>query len=86
MRTTRNTDESAQVSANAYMDVTRLPDGRYCVLYIDGSVNRRSYTPSIEQVIKQAQRAGSIPVRTDDPTLRQRCRDMALRLIENGKE
>jgi len=74
------------VPASAYLVVTRMPDGRYCVAYTDGEVSRRSYTPSVEQVIRQAQRAGRIPVRTDDEVLRQRCQDVALPLIEAGKE
>lgn len=65
----------------AYLMVTRAPDGRYCVAYIDHGVSRRSYTPSLDQVIRQAQRAGGIPVRTDDEELQQRCRDAALPLV-----
>jgi rRNA-processing protein FCF1 len=69
------------------MVVTRLPDGRYCVAYTDGSVSRRSYTPLVEQVVRQAQRAGGIPVRTDDEVLRQHCREAAVPLIEwEGQE
>lgn len=66
---------------HAYLMVTRAPDGRYCVAYIDRGVSRRSYTPSLDQVIRQAQRAGGIPVRTDDEELRQRCQDAALPLM-----
>lgn len=65
----------------AYLMVTRAADGRYCVAYIDGSVSRRSYTPSLDQVIRQAQRAGGLPIRTDDGALRQRCQDEALPLL-----
>lgn len=70
----------------AYLVVTRAADGRYCVAYTDGKISRRSYTPSVEQVIRQAQRAGRLPVRTDDATLRQRCQEVALPLIEAEKE
>ena len=65
----------------AYLTVTRMPDGRYCVDYIVGGLNRRSYTPQLEQVVQQAQRAGGIPIHTDDEPLRQRCRDLALPLL-----
>ncbi len=65
----------------AYLEVTRLPDGRYCVAYTAGEISRKSYTPSLDQVIRQAQRAGGLPVRTDDSALRQRCEDAALPLI-----
>ncbi len=66
---------------HAYLNVTRLPDGRYCVAYTDGQVSRRSYTPSVEQVIRQAQRAGHLPIRTDDDVLRERCKDAQLPLM-----
>jgi len=65
----------------AYLAVARLPDGRYAVSYTAGEVSRRSYTPSVEQIIRQAQRAGNIPIRTDDDALRQRCQDVELPLI-----
>lgn len=67
--------------AGAYLEVTRLPDGRYCVAYTAGEVSRKSYTPSLEQVVRQAQRAGGLPVRTDDGALRQLCEDAAVPLI-----
>jgi len=65
----------------AYLAVTRMPDGRYCVAYTVGTVRRRSYTPSAEQVIRQAQRAGDLPISTDDDVLRQRCQDVHLPLL-----
>ncbi len=65
----------------AYLIVTRTPDGRYCVAYTAGSMSRRSYTPLLEQVVRQAQRAGGIPIHTDDEALRQRCQDLALPLV-----
>lgn len=67
--------------SDAHLVVTRTSDGRYCVAYIHRGVSRRSYTASVEQVIRQAQRAGSIPVQTDDEALRQRCQEAALPLI-----
>jgi hypothetical protein len=67
--------------SQAYLLVTRLPDGRYCVAFTDGGVSRKSYTSSVEQVVRQAQRAGSLPVRTDDQELRQRCAESKLSLI-----
>jgi hypothetical protein len=70
----------------AYLDVTRAPDGRYCVAFIRGEFNRRSYTQSAEQIIVQARRAGSIAVRTDDADLQQRCREAGLALLEPGAE
>lgn len=65
----------------AYLTVTRLPDGRYCVIHSASTHNRRSYTRVVEQVIHQAQHAGYIPVRTDDDLLRQHCQDADVPLI-----
>lgn len=75
------TSAGETVAAGAHLVVTRTPDGRYCVAYTVGGVSRRSYTPSVEQVVRQAQRAGGIPVRTDDEALRLRCAEAALPLI-----
>lgn len=72
---------SNSTTGQAYLVVTRLPDGRYCVAFTDGGVSRKSYTSSVEQVVRQAQRAGSLPVRTDDQELRQRCVECELPLI-----
>lgn len=76
----------AQSPVHAYLDVTRASDGRYCVAFVRGDFNRRSYTPSVEQVIVQARRAGSIAVRTDDAHLRQRCQEAGVVLLEPGVE
>lgn len=65
----------------AYLSVTRLPDGRYCVAYTTSRVRRLSYTPSAEQVVRQAQCAGDIPISTDDAALRQCCQDVDLPLM-----
>lgn len=73
-------------AARAYLDVTRASDGRYCVAFVRGEFNRRSYTPSVEQIIDQAQRAGRIAVRTDDLALRQRCEEAGVELLERGSE
>lgn len=76
----------AQAPARAYLDVTRVSDGRYCVAFVRGESSRRSYTPSVEQIVVQAQRAGSIAVRTDDPALRQYCQEAGVALLEPGAE
>lgn len=76
----------AESPAHAYLDVTRASDGRYCVAFIRGEFNRRSYTPSAQQIVVQAQRAGSIAVRTDDADLRQRCQEAGVALLEPGVE
>lgn len=68
-------------AGGAYLKVTRTPDGRYCVAYTIDTLSRRSYTPQLEQVVRQAQRAGGIPIHTDDEALRQRCRELALPLL-----
>lgn len=73
-------------SPPTYLDVTRTADGRYCVAFTRGEFSRRSYTPSVEQVIVQAQRVSSAAVRTDDPTLRQRCQEAGIPLINLSAE
>lgn len=72
----------AKPSGPAFLDVTRTVDGRYCVAFTRDGVSRRSYTRSVEQVVGQARRAGDLAVRTDDPTLRQRCYEAGVTLIE----
>lgn len=69
------------VPTDAHLVVTRTADGRYCVAYIRSGVCRRSYTRSVEQVIRQAQRAGRLPVHTEDEVLRQRCHEAELPLF-----
>jgi hypothetical protein len=76
----------AQSSARAYLDVTRAPDGRYCVTFIRGEFSRRSYTSSAEQIIGQARRAGNIAVRADDADLRQHCHEAGVTVIEPDTE
>jgi rRNA-processing protein FCF1 len=72
--------------ARAYLEVTRTSDGRYCVVFIRGEFHRTNFTPSVEQVVVQARRAGSIAVRTNDLALRQRCHEAGVELIEHGVE
>jgi hypothetical protein len=81
MRVDQSSTTSPTVPTQAHLVVTRAPDGRYSVTYNNGDVSRHSYTSSMEQVIRQAQRAGHIPVQTDDPELRQGCQDASLPLF-----
>lgn len=81
MRHTQTTATNETPPAGVHLIVTRTPDGRFCVAYTNGEMSRRSYTSSLEQVVRQAQRAGGIPVQTEDEALRQRCQDVALPLI-----
>jgi rRNA-processing protein FCF1 len=71
----------AELPTPAYLDVIRTSDGRYCVTFTRGEFARRSYTPSLDQVIVQARRAGIIAVRTDDLALRQRCQEADIPLV-----
>jgi hypothetical protein len=65
-----------------YLDVVRLGDGRYCVQFVKhGVVPRTSYTGQASAVVKQAQRAGNIPIHTSDTDLRRLCRDQLVELI-----
>jgi len=66
-----------------YLDVVRLEDGRYRVQFVKhGAVPRTSYTAHVGAVVKQAQRAGNIPVHTDDAELRRLCHDQLIELIQ----
>ena len=65
-----------------YLDVARLDDGRYSVQFVKhGTVPRTSYTRQADAVVKQAQRAGNIPIHTNDADLRRICRDHLVELI-----
>ena len=65
-----------------YLDVVRQGDGRYCVQFVKhGTVPRTSYTGQVGAVVKQAQRAGNIPIHTSDADLRRMCRDQQVELI-----
>ena len=67
---------------DTYLDVGRMPDGRYCVQFIkDSAIPRKSYTSNAGDVVKQAQRAGDIPIRTDDEELRSLCHDRMVKLL-----
>jgi hypothetical protein len=66
----------------AYLDVVRMEDGRYCVQFVKrGAVPRTSYTGYAGAVVKQAQRAGNIPIHTGDAELRRMCSDQLVELI-----
>jgi hypothetical protein len=65
-----------------YLDVVRLEDGRYCVQFVKrGAAPRTSYTGHASAVVKQAQRAGNIPIHTGDAELRRMCDDQLVELI-----
>jgi hypothetical protein len=75
-------DDNIGEHQKAYLDVVRLEDGRYCVQFVKrGSVPRTSYTGQAGAVVKQAQRAGNIPIRTGDAELRRMCNDKQVELI-----
>lgn len=67
--------------AGPYLVVSSTADGRYAVVFTIGTVARRSVASSLDQVIRQAQHAGGLPIRTDDSELRQRCLELNLPLI-----
>lgn len=75
------TEPANPQASRACLIVTALPDGRYSVEYTDGTVSRHSYTRLVEQVVRQAQRAGGLPIRTDDDEIRRRCQDVGVPLI-----
>jgi hypothetical protein len=76
--TTNNTFPAGR----SYLDVARLSDGRYCVQFVkDGVPPRTSYTSHAAAVVRQAQSAGNIPVRTVDAELRRACSDQRVELI-----
>ena len=65
-----------------YLDVMRLGDGRYCVQFVKyGAVPRTSYISQVDAVVKQARRAGNIPIHTSDADLRRICRNQMVELI-----
>lgn len=75
-----------QKTAPAYLDVSRTPDGRYCVVFVKGGISRRSYAPTAEQVLAQARHAGDLAVRTDDSVLRGCCQEAGVTLLDNNDE
>jgi hypothetical protein len=75
-------DDNIGEHQRTYLDVVRLEDGRYCVQFVKGgAVPRTSYTGHAGAVVKQAQRAGNIPIRTADAELRRMCSDQLVELI-----
>lgn len=82
MATDTTTTDTSTTHPQAYLDVVRLDDGRYCVQFVkDGVIPRTSYTNHVGAVVKQAQRAGNIPIHTNDVDLRRMCRDQSVELI-----
>jgi hypothetical protein len=80
MTTEATLNESAH--PRPYLDVVRLGDGRYRVQLVKhGTPPRTSYTGQPDAVVKQAQRAGNLPIRTSDDDVRRICRDQMVDLI-----
>jgi hypothetical protein len=82
MASDTTTNDNLLEHRRAYLDVVRLEDGRYCVQFMKhGSVPRTSYTGHAGAVVKQAQKAGNIPIHTGDAELRRMCSDQLVELI-----
>ena len=82
MASDMTTNDNSILNQRPYLDVMRLGDGRYCVQFVKhGAVPRTSYTGHAEDVVKQAKRAGNIPIHTSDTELRHMCRDQLVELI-----
>ena len=65
-----------------YLVVVRLDDGRYSVQFVkQGALPRTSYTNHANAVVKQAQRAGNIPIHTSDAELQSLCREHLVEII-----
>lgn len=76
------TDQSNTLPPRPYLDVERQSDGRYRVQLVKpGVVPRSSYTGLPSAVVKQAQRAGNLPIRTSDADVQRLCRDQSVELI-----
>ena len=76
------TNDDSLPHPGPYLDVVRLGDGRYCVQFVKhGAVPRTSYTSQVDAVVKQAQRAGNVPIHTSDAELRRLCREQLVELI-----
>lgn len=70
-----------EMTPEAYFDIARLDDGRFCVQLVRrNSTTRKSYTPRLADVIGQMVRTG-LPVRTHDEELQRVCRDRELELL-----
>jgi hypothetical protein len=75
-------DDNILARQRTHLDVVRMEDGRYCVQFVKhGAVPRTSYTGHAGDVVKQAQRAGNIPVHTGDVELQRMCHDHLVELI-----
>ena len=82
MTTNATIDDSAIAQPRPYLDVVRLADGRYRVQLVKhGFPPRTSYTGQAGAVVKQAQRAGNLPIHTTDDDVRRICRDQLVELI-----
>ena len=82
MTTDTTTNDRSLLHYGTYLDVVRLGDGCYCVQFVKhGAIPRTSYTGQADAVVKQAQRAGNIPIHTSDADLRRKCRDQLVELI-----
>jgi hypothetical protein len=82
MTTDTTVNESLRARPQPYLDVVRLGDGRYQVqLMKHGVIPRTSYTRQAEAVVKQAQRAGNIPIHTSDADVQRLCRNQLVELI-----
>ena len=82
MATDTGINDQALLHHGPYLDVMRMGDGRYCVQFVKhGVVPRTSYTGQAEAVVKQAKRAGNIPIHTSDADLQRICRDQLVELI-----
>jgi hypothetical protein len=82
MRSDTTGNDNSLAHQGRYLDVVRLDDGRYCVQLVKhGAVPRTSYTGRAGDVVRQAQRAGNIPIHTSDADLQRLCRDHSVELI-----
>jgi len=77
-----NPEEATPRMPEKYLDVARLTDGRYCVHFMkQGVIPRTSYALRVGDVVKQALRAGHVPVRTSDEELQRACSDQQVEVI-----
>jgi hypothetical protein len=82
MTTDTTTNDTFLPHCERYLDVVRLGDGRYSVRFVKhGAIPRTSYTNHADAVVKQAQRAGNIPIHTSDTDLRRLCRDQLVEIV-----
>lgn len=82
MATDMTTNDTTLPHSGPYLDVVRMGDGRYRVQLVKHGVTpRTSYTAQASAVVKQAQRAGNIPIHTSDDDVRRICRDQLVELI-----